>query len=145
MPCAHSKTADYPLDLNPRLTEIEQQAQVQRCCRQIVDALRHVRLIECANRFQFNQDSIVHQQVGYILAGHDTVVINSNRLLLQDRQPSLTQFMAQGIFINLLDKTGTQPIHDPQCAADDDPRKPIHPRNIGVNLRASAAKTSYLR
>jgi hypothetical protein len=71
--------------------------------------------------------------------------MNSNRLLLQDRQASLAQFMAQGIFINLLRETGTQPIHDPKCAADDDPRKPIHPRNIGVHLRPSAAKIPYLR
>ena len=104
-----------------------------------------MRLVERANRLQFNQDAIANQQVGQILANNDTVVMNSNRLLLQDRQPSLPQFMGQGIFINLLRKTSTQPIHNPECAADNDPRNPIHPRNIGVHLRTSAAKIPYLR
>jgi hypothetical protein len=45
--------------------------------------------------------------------------------------------MGQGIFINLLRETGTEPIHDTECAADDDPRETIHPGNIGVDLRTS--------
>ena len=48
--------------------------------------------------------------------------------------------MGQGILINLLPETGTERIHHLECAADDDPRKPIHPDTIGVYLRTSAAK-----
>ena len=145
MQCAGLKTADYSLDLDARLPEIEQQAQVQPGCRQVIDALGHVRFVERANRFQFNHDGIVDQQVGYVLAGDDTVIMDGNRLLLQDHQASLAQFMRQGIFINLLRKTGTEPIHDPKRAADNHPRKPIHRNTIGVHLRTSAAKIPYLR
>jgi hypothetical protein len=37
MPCAGSKTTDDPLDLDARLTEIEQQARMQPGCRQVVE------------------------------------------------------------------------------------------------------------
>jgi hypothetical protein len=37
MECAGLKTADYSLDLDARLAEIEQQAQVQPGCRQVID------------------------------------------------------------------------------------------------------------
>jgi hypothetical protein len=145
MHCTGLKTADYSLDLDARLAEIEQQAQMQPGCRQVIDALGHVRFVQRANRFQFNHDGILDQQVGHVLARDDTVVMNRNPLLLQDCQPSLAQFMGQRVFVNLLRETGTKLIHHPECAADNDPRKPIHPRNIGVNLRTSAAKTPYLR
>jgi hypothetical protein len=105
----------------------------------------HIRLVERANRLQFNQDAIANQQVGHIIANDDTVIMNSDRLLLQDRQTSLAQFMGQAIFTNRLRGTGTQPVPNPECAADNDPRNPIHPRNIGVHLRPSAAKIPYLR
>ena len=68
---------------------------MQPRCRKIIDALGHVRFVERANRFQFNQDGILDQQVGHILAGDNTVIMNRNRLLLQDRQASLAQFMSQ--------------------------------------------------
>jgi hypothetical protein len=118
---------------------------VQPGCHQIVDALGDVGFIERMHRFQLNQNGILDQRVGHVLAGDDTVVMNRNSLLLQDGQPGLAHFMRQGIFINLLRKTGTKPIHNPKSAADNDPRKPIHIRNIGVNLRTSAAKIPYLR
>lgn len=47
--------------------------------------------------------------------------------------------------MDLLRETGTQSVHNSECAAADDPRKPIHHRTIGVHLRPSAAKISYLR
>jgi hypothetical protein len=52
MQCAGLKTADYSLDLDMRPAEIEQQAQVQTGCRQVIGALGHVRFVERANRFQ---------------------------------------------------------------------------------------------
>jgi hypothetical protein len=61
MQCAGLKTADYSLDLDAGLAEIEQQAQMQPGCRQIIDALGHVRFLQRANRFQFNHDGIVDQ------------------------------------------------------------------------------------
>jgi hypothetical protein len=61
MQCAGLKTADYSLDLDAGLAEIEQQAQMQPGCRQIIDALGHVRFVQRANRFQFNHDGIVDQ------------------------------------------------------------------------------------
>jgi len=145
MQCAGLKTSNYSLDLNARLPEIEQQAQVQSGCLQVIDALGHVRFVERANRFQFNHDGILDQQVSHILARDDTVVMNRNPLLLQNRQPGLAQFMGQGIFINLLRKTSTEPIHNPKRATDNHSRKPIHTGTIGVNLRTSAAKILYLR
>ena len=104
-----------------------------------------MRIVQRTNNLQFDQDATANQQVGHILANNDTVVMDHNRLLLQDRQPGLTHFMGQGIFINLLRETGTKPIHNPKSAADNDPRKPIHPRNIGVHLRPSAAKIPSFR
>ena len=95
MQCGGLKIADYSLDFDAGLAKIEQQTQVQAGCLQIIDALGHVRFVERANRFQFNHDGIVSQQVGYVLAGDDTVVMDSNRLLLQDRQASFAQFMGR--------------------------------------------------
>ena len=51
----------------------------------------------------------------------------------------------QGVAKNLPRETGTQPSYGLECAADNDPRNPIHLRNIGVHLRISAAKIPYLR
>lgn len=68
------------------------------------------------------QDTIANQQAGRRLAHDDTVVLNSDRLPLQDRLPGRTQFIGQVILKNLRSETGTKPIHNRECAADDDPR-----------------------
>jgi hypothetical protein len=144
MQCAGLKTADYSLDLDARLAEIEQQAQVQPGCRQVIDALGMCALSSARTAFSSTtMVSSTSKSVNYRRLRYRR---NGQQSLAAARPPaSLAQFMGQGIFINLLRETGTEPIHDPKRAADNHPRKATHPGNIGVHLLTSAAKIPYLR
>lgn len=53
--------------------------------------------------------------------------------------------MGQGIFISRFRESGTRRIHDPEYAAEAEPRKPIHRRAIGVHLCLSAAKIPFFQ
>ena len=51
-----SQLVDDALDLDSRLAEIEQQAQLQSGRFQVVEALRHMHVIESFDRLQFDKN-----------------------------------------------------------------------------------------
>jgi hypothetical protein len=57
---------------------------------------------------QFDQDNILDQQIGKILADDNTFVVDCNRFLLKNIQPSLTKLNCDRIFINLLEKSKSE-------------------------------------
>ena len=72
--------------------------------------------------------------------------------LRKHRQTGLVQFTVQRVFINLSRETGPRSVQNPECAAADEPRKPIHPRTIRHYVSAAtkaedakAAQTYHLR
>jgi hypothetical protein len=92
---------DHPLDLKARIAEIEEQAEPEPGSFEVVDALRAVNRIQRGDRFQFNQNGVLHQQVGRIRTNDDTIMVNCDIVLLLDRQAGFPQFKSQGVFIDL--------------------------------------------
>ncbi len=62
-------------------------------CRQVIDALRHMRFVECANRLEFNQGAIADHRDGHMLANDDTVVARCCKIA----RPALPNLRAEAL------------------------------------------------
>ena len=81
-------------DLQARLAEVKQQAQLQTGRLQIIGALHstpgssvrgHVRVVKCSDGLQLDQKHVVDQQVHEILAYQDDFVVHLGAVLLHSR------------------------------------------------------------
>jgi len=84
---AASKSVGNALDIKAGLAEVEQQAEVQPGRRQIVEALRGVRVVQDLDRFQFDDDGSLDRQVDIMLPDGNVIICDSVPLLLRDGQP----------------------------------------------------------
>jgi len=78
-----SQAVRHALDLQARLAEIEQQAEMQAGCFEVIDTLGAVRLVQCFHGLQLDQKRIVDQQVNEVLADHRTLVGDRDAALLR--------------------------------------------------------------
>jgi hypothetical protein len=114
-----SQAVHHALDLQTRVAEVDQSAELQACCLEIVDALQAMRLVQCVDGFEFGQNCIFGQQVYEIIGDHRPVVCGSSNTLLGNGESCLTQFMRRRIFIDLFQKPGPECIEHIEGAADD--------------------------
>jgi hypothetical protein len=91
---------DQPLYLQPRIAEIDQQAQPEAGCFQVVYALCAVDRIQRADSFQFDENGILDQHIGRVSTDHHAIIVDSHIVLLFDRQTAFAQFVRQGVLIN---------------------------------------------
>ena len=140
---AASKTVGKTLDLEAGLAEVEQQTEPQAGHREVVDALGGVSAVQRLNRFQFDDDSLLDQQIDRVLPDDNAVVVNLNPVLLRDSKTGLAELVGQCVLVNLLEKSGSERINDLECATDNLLRQSIGPDFICVHLRASAVEIPY--
>ena len=88
------------LDLQSWIPEIGQQTQPEARRLQMVHTLSPVDCIQRVDRFQPDQDSILDQQIRPVCAGHHTVIMDRDVVLLRNRQSILAQFISEGILIH---------------------------------------------
>ncbi len=129
--------SDETSNLDAGFAEVEQQTQRQPCSLEIVDALGIVGVFQRFDCLQFDHNGLLDEQINRILPYYDGVIVHNNPVLLHYHQSSLAQFMGERVFINLLQKPGTQCIADPKCAPYDALRYPIYPKCICVHLCSS--------
>jgi hypothetical protein len=81
--------ADDAPDLKARLTEVEQQAQVQSGRPRVIQALRQVDIIERLDSLVFHKNLPLDQQMNRVFTHHDTVVGNNNPRCCATTRPAL--------------------------------------------------------
>lgn len=77
-------------NLNPRLSKIYEQADLELASVKIVQALSFMNAAEFGNGFHFDKHAVLDKQVGDIFPHDDTIVSYSKRMLLNDSQTALT-------------------------------------------------------
>ena len=96
-----------------------------------------MRAVKRPHRFQFNENSVLNQQINEVFADQGTLVSYGNPSLLFNGKSRCTQFQRQRIFVNLLQKSAAQRVRHRERAADDPLRYSIPLRPIRVHLRPS--------
>jgi len=111
-----SQAVDHALDFQASPAEVEQQAELPAGCLEIVDALHptpgsrargHVRVIQCFDGLQFDQQHVLDHQVHEVLVDHRAVIHDRGAALLRDSESRLAQRVCQRILGDLLQKSGT--------------------------------------
>jgi hypothetical protein len=97
-----SRVLDDSLDLDSRHAEVDQQAKSFSGCPQVIDTLRAMRTVKRPHGFQFNEDSVLNQQIDKVLADQCSLISHSDPSLLFDGESRSPQFQRQRIFINFL-------------------------------------------
>src|SRR6185437_16455606 len=69
--------------------------------------------------FQLDDDRVPNNQIGDIFSNDNTIVIDSDALLLCDRKPSLTHFQRQSVLVDLFQKPRPERVQHTKCATDD--------------------------
>ena len=67
-----SRVVDNALNLYAWGAEVDQQAKSGSCCPQVIDALRAMRAVKRPHRFQFNENSVLNQQINEVFADQGT-------------------------------------------------------------------------
>ena len=65
-------------------------------------------VVELVNRFQFNKDLFLNENVGNVVADDRIVVVDLDRELLLYVYMAPAKFMRKGVFIDLLKKSAAQ-------------------------------------
>jgi len=130
-----SKAVGKTLNFESGPAEVEQQAEAQSGCLQVVDALGGVSAVQRLDGFQFDDDGLLDQQFGRVLPDDNAVVANCNPVLLLDGQAGLAQLVGQCVLVILLEKPGPERIYDLECATDNLLRQSVGSGFICVHLR----------
>ena len=67
-----------------------------------------MRVIQCFGGFQFDQKRFLDHQIDDVFANRHAIVNDGKPMLLRDGQSSLAQLMGQGIFVDFLQKPGSE-------------------------------------
>jgi hypothetical protein len=89
-----SQVSDYTSDLQARSAKVQQQTRPQAGRFEIICALRPVRVVQCLDNFQLNQQHIFNQQVRKVFTNHYVIVVHRDTALLHNREAGGTQFVA---------------------------------------------------
>ncbi len=90
-----SQAVRHALDLQAWLAEMEQQAEMQPGCFEVIDTLGAVRLVQCFHGLQLDQKRILDQQVNEVLADHRALVGDRDAALLREApKPSFSAISA---------------------------------------------------
>jgi len=92
-------------NLDSRLAEIEQQTKMQSGGFEIVHALRDMNVVERADRLQFDENQMLDQKVGNVLADENALVPHGNGMLLCDDETIAAKLLGQRVFIDFLDES----------------------------------------
>ena len=106
-------------DSRLRNAEVNQEAYLKSRRSQIVQTLCSVNIIQSLDRFDFDDDAILDEDVRNEIANQDTLIANFNLMLLSGLETDLAELKDQGIFIYLLEKSGAQSVADLMNAADN--------------------------
>ena len=109
----------YPPNLDPRVAEIDQQAEPQASCLEVVEALSQVNIIYDASMLEFHEDTEFDEKIGYIFADDDAIVSDGDRMLLCYGEASFAQFVRASVFVDLFKEPAAKAIAHSKCAADD--------------------------
>ena len=127
---------DDAFDLKARLAEVEQQAEMQTCGFQIIQALRAMNLVDRPGYFQFDEDHVFDEQVNRIVPDHNAIVSNDHAMLLRDGDSGLAKLVQQSVFIDFLKESASQPVEHRQGAANNTlDRRLARYLFIGLHLR----------
>src|SRR5262249_5160798 len=85
-------------DLDSRAGKVHQQAEPQTRCAQVVHALSDMNIVHGPHDLELDEDQLLHEKVGYVLADDDPIVADGHRILLLKVRP---QFMREGVLIDL--------------------------------------------
>lgn len=107
-----SKVQNDAADFETCGAEVHQQAEMQPGRTQVIQALQAMRAAEQLHGFKFDQDRVLHQQIGEVIAHRESVIENGNSMLLLGNQAGFAQFVRQRIFINFLQESAAKGARD---------------------------------
>ena len=80
-----------------------------------------MRVVQCFDGLQLNQEHVIDQQVHKILAHQNVFVAHLGTVLLYGRYAGGTDFIRQCILIDLFQEPSPKRIEHSECAADHAP------------------------
>ncbi len=101
-------------------------------------------IVPCSNRFEFNQQPPLDQEIGGIRFNHNTIVFDRNGMLLFHLQAAFARLMRQSILVNPLQKSGPKRIGNLKRTPDHMLRYPVQSGSICVHLRSSAVQIPFI-
>ncbi len=117
------RIVDHAFDLKARTPEGKQKTEPETASLEIVDALGTVDGLQRGDRLEFDQNSLLDQQVSRVGTDNYTVIMDDNRMLLVNEQAGLVRFVRQSIFVDLFQKANAERVRHDKRAADDLVRK----------------------
>lgn len=60
-------------------TEVDEEAIVDSCCRQVVDELHLMDLLQCLHRFQFQNQSLLDDDISFVVTDANAIIKNAER------------------------------------------------------------------
>ena len=88
-------------------------------CLEIVQALRQVNVIKFFDRFEFDQYETFDQQIGHVFTYNNIPIADASDLLRFDREAIASQFVCQGILIDLFQEAVAERVGDGVGTPDD--------------------------
>jgi hypothetical protein len=87
---ASASEAEYDaLHFEACLAEVDQQAQVQTSCLEIIQALGAVDIIECSDRLQFNEHRTLDQQIDGVFSDINSIDLTTMPYCCKTESPAL--------------------------------------------------------
>ena len=129
---------NHALGVQTWVAEVKQQAEMQASRLEIVDALQTMRIVQCFDHLQLDQNRILDQQIHEILADHNTIVYDRGATLLCDSESRRPQLVRQRVLIGLCQKPGRERIENHEGVTDNDLRQFMQPWDYLRAWRASA-------
>ena len=139
-----SPAQDDAFDLQTRVAEVQQQAEMQARGAKVVDALGAMDVGHRLGGLQLDDHRFLDQQIHRIVTDDDPIIRYGDAALLRDLEAGLTKLMRERIFVHLLNKSSPKCIGDGHSTADDSLRQIVRHSVIGVHRRSSVAKNALL-
>src|ERR1700675_406528 len=90
-----SQAQDDALDVQTRVAEIEQQADLQARCPKVVDALGAMDLSDCVDGLQLDDHRSLDQQVHRVVTDDDPIAHDGDAALPRNREAGFAKLMHQ--------------------------------------------------
>src|SRR5580658_7725024 len=100
-----SKIQNDASDLKTWPGEVNQQAQSQTSSLEVIHTLGPMRVVQLLYSLKLHEHLAFDQQVSDIFPNDDAIIPDRNSVLCGYRNTSLTKFMRQCVFVNLLGKS----------------------------------------
>ena len=83
------------------MSKVQQKADAQARCLEVVHALSHMHFIQGPHSLQFHQDTIINEKIGRVFSNHNPIIGHRHHMLLRDLDVCLPKLMQLIIALRL--------------------------------------------